>query len=101
MANQANEEARNRYGKLFDDVAALLFRHDPMHINFDSNTDEYYPEARTILPRLPDCQTEWHVFEVVIEEFRRWFGEVHDDDEVYKLIAAEIWQVWLASQRAE
>jgi hypothetical protein len=38
-------EARHRlkaeYGELFDATAALLFRHDPIGIHFDVNTDEY------------------------------------------------------------
>ena len=32
---------RAEYGTLFDDIGALLFRHDPIGINFDDNTDEY------------------------------------------------------------
>ena len=97
MANPANKEARDRYGRLFDDVSALLFRHDPIGINFDTNSDEYDPEARTILPRLSQCQSEGDVFRVVIEEFRRWFGDdIRESKVSYEPIAAEIWQLWLA-----
>jgi hypothetical protein len=32
---------KQRYGAVFDTVAALLFEADPMGINFDENTDEY------------------------------------------------------------
>lgn len=40
---------RAEYGELFDSMAALLFRHDPIGINFDGeNTDEYEPEVETI-----------------------------------------------------
>lgn len=49
---EARRRLRVEYGNLFDSVAALLFRHDPVGINFDENTDEYQPEAETILPRL-------------------------------------------------
>jgi hypothetical protein len=43
------------YKRLFTEVSAILFRHDPIGINFEGNTDEYDPEAGTILPRLrPD-----------------------------------------------
>jgi hypothetical protein len=95
MANPANKEARERYGRLFDDVAALLFRHDPIGICIDTNTDEYGPEARTILPRLSQCQSEADVLRVVIEEFHCWFGDdIHEDRGSYGQIAAEIWQLW-------
>jgi hypothetical protein len=95
MANPANKEARDRYGRLFDDVSALLFRHDPIGITFDTNTDEYGPEARTILPRLSECQSEADVLRVVLEEFHRWFGDdIREDKVSYAPIAAEIWQRW-------
>ena len=94
MANLANEEARQRYGGRFDDVSVLLFSHDPIGINFDTNTDEYDPEARTILPRLSHCQSEADVLRFVIEEFRRWFGDdIREDKVSYQPIAAEIWQL--------
>lgn len=100
MANPANKEARDRYGRLFDDVSALLFRHDPIGINFDTNTDEYDPEARTILPRLSQCQSEADVLRVVIEEFHVWFGDdIREDKVSYASIAAEIWRLW-SSQSA-
>jgi hypothetical protein len=95
MANSANKEVRDRYGKLFDEVSALLFRHDPIGINFDTNADEYDPEARTILLRLSECGSEADVLRVVLEEFRRWFGDdIREDSGCYKPIAAEIWQLW-------
>ena len=46
------------YGALFDSMAALLYRHDPIGINFDfdDNKDEYESEAGTILPRMSGCR---------------------------------------------
>ena len=49
------------YGELFDSVAALLFRHDSVGINFETNPDEYHAEAGTILPRLRGCQSDEEV----------------------------------------
>jgi hypothetical protein len=43
-----NKRIKAEYGDLFGSVADILFRHDPVGINFEDNTDEYYPEARTI-----------------------------------------------------
>jgi hypothetical protein len=45
------------YGDLFDSMADILFRHDPIGLNFEDNLDEYDSEARTILPRLKDCHS--------------------------------------------
>ncbi len=36
---------RSEYGKLYDSVAELLFRRDPIGINFENNTDEYESEV--------------------------------------------------------
>ena len=59
-AEQARKElpaVKAKFGPLFDEVSAILFRHDPMHINYGSNTDEYDPEVGTILPRLKQCRS--------------------------------------------
>jgi hypothetical protein len=82
------------YGELFADTAALLFRLDPIGINYDTNTDEYEPEAGTILPRLKNCQSEGDVCRVVHEEFRCWFGIDAGTQKKYEPIAAEIWKLW-------
>ena len=83
------------YGSLFDSIAEILFRHDPSGVNFEDNTDEYEPEARTILPRLKDCRSAEDVMTVVHEEFRRWFDtDFAGPREKYKKIAEEIWRLW-------
>jgi hypothetical protein len=86
---------KTEYGGLFRDVAALLFRHDPIGINFDENTDEYEPETGTILPRLSSSQSEQDVLHIVHEEFVRWFGaDTAGSPERYSGIASEIWRLW-------
>jgi hypothetical protein len=84
------------YGLLFDSVAALLFRHDPIGIAFDNpNTDEYEPETGTILPRLRNCESDRDVLRVVHEEFVRGFDAGNaGPEETYAEIASEIWQLW-------
>jgi hypothetical protein len=83
------------YVKLFDSVAALLYRHDPVGINFGDNADEYETEARTILPRLNSCHSADDVLKVVHAEFVRWFDSATaGSQEHYKKIASEIWQLW-------
>ena len=83
---------RSKYGELYDSVAALLFRHDPVSINFENNTDEYETEAGTILPRLSSCNSVDDAYQVIYEEFVRWFDRgTAGPEELYNEIAKEIW----------
>lgn len=97
-----NRRLRREYGQLFDDVAAIFFRHDPIGINFEDNTDEYEPEARTILPRLKTCKSADDVLTVVHEEFERWFDPgIAGPRERYASIANEVWALWRNSSFAD
>jgi endonuclease IV len=90
-----NKRLKMKYGDLFDKIAEILFRHDPILINFGHNTDEYYPEARTILPKLKNCQTVEDAQAMIHKEFQFWFGsEEAGEKEEYKNIAQEIWNLW-------
>lgn len=90
---------KRKYKKLFAEASALLFRCDPIGINFEDNTDEYDPEVGTILPRLSSCHSPSEVRRVVYEEFRRWFGsETAGDEMSYNAIAEELWLLWSAHQ---
>ena len=83
---------KQKYGELYDSVAALLFRHDPISINFENNTDEYETEAGTILPRLSSCNSVDDAHQVIYEEFVRWFDRgTAGPEELYNEIAKEIW----------
>ena len=61
---------RQRYGKLYDLVEEILFRHDPIGINFGDNSDEYDPEVDTILPRLDRCESVDQVRDVIASGLR-------------------------------
>jgi hypothetical protein len=90
-----NNRLKVEYGDLFHSVADILFQHDPVGINFEDNTDEYYPEVRTILPRLKDCHSAQDVTSVVHEEFVRWFEpEIAEPKDHYQLPSEEIWKRW-------
>lgn len=55
-------------------LAAILAAYDPIElIRGGAPLDEYLPEARTILPRLPELP-EGRIQGSVFEEFTRWFG---------------------------
>src|SRR5215467_9499730 len=70
---ESRRRLKAEYEALFDSVSASLYRHDPIGINFEENTDEYDLEARTILPRLRLCHTLEDVHNAVYTEFVRWF----------------------------
>src|SRR5208282_2136281 len=92
---QERRQLRAEYGELFDSIAALLFRHDPVGINFGENTDEYEAEVGTILPHLHDCSSVDDVLRSVHGEFVRWFDSgTAGPQERYKEIAFEIWELW-------
>ncbi len=89
------QRLKAEYRGLFDELAALLFRHDPVGINFEDNTDEYEPEVGTILPRLRSCHSPDDVRRVVHQEFVRWFdADIAGPEERYAKIATEIWDHW-------
>jgi hypothetical protein len=93
---------RQRYGDLFDVVASILFDADPIDINYETNTDEYEPEAGTILPRLNEASTVDDVARIVHEEFLHWFGaEEADAVQNYQPVAARIWEAWQAFNRRQ
>lgn len=82
---------KKEYKELFATVSEILFRHDPIGINFGGNTDEYDPEAGTILPRLRPEHGVEDVTAIVREEFVHWFGSESVRGEAqYAAIAEEI-----------
>jgi hypothetical protein len=90
---------RREFGGLFQEASSILFKHDPIGINFEENTDEYDPEAGTILPRLSGCGSALEVQQIVFEEFCRWFGrETAGDETRYGTIAEELWALWSKRQ---
>jgi hypothetical protein len=90
---QAERKAlRREYGELYDRLSRLLFKWDPIGINFEENTDEYEPEVGTILPRLRSCATADDVQKVVHDEFCRWFdADQAGPLESYERIGRDIW----------
>lgn len=86
---------RDEYGALFDDIEALLFRHDPISINYGHNTDEYRPEVRAMLPRLDDCASAADVTRMTHEVFVQYFSaDSAGAESDYAAIGDEIWALW-------
>ena len=86
------------YKELYLKVEAILFRADPIDINYGHNSDEYSPEVGTILPRLKTASSADQVLNIVREEFRRWFGaEKVGPKSRFEKIANEVWRAWTES----
>jgi hypothetical protein len=87
------------YQQLLNEISSILFRHDPIGINFEDNTDEYDAEAGTILTRLRRDFSAEQTTTMVHEEFVRWFEpETAGPRERYATVAAEIltaYQKWI------
>lgn len=72
----------------------LLFQRDPIGINFESNADEYRPEAETITLRLPEAGTEADLLRIIHEEFVHWFGDsTAGPISRYEGIASDVWLI--------
>jgi hypothetical protein len=76
-------------------VEAVLFAHDPMGINFETNTDEYRAEAQCIVIKLRTAHNAADTTAIVHDEFARWFApDLAGKRFRYKAIAEEIWSLW-------
>jgi hypothetical protein len=103
MQHRSQREAvRREYPQLFDAVSAILYRLDPIRINYGVNPDEYDAEVGTILPRLETAASEDEALGIIHEEFVYWFGPgTAGPRERYQPAAAEIWRAWQESKRPE
>jgi hypothetical protein len=85
--------------ELFEALRSVIFEHDLIGINFETNTDEYDPEVGTIIPRLGTCNSVVDVQSVVHEEFVHWFGlETAGPKDKYREMSIDIWRVWRERQ---
>jgi hypothetical protein len=100
--NEADVIRQNRnrlkagYASLYDEILGILFRHDPIGINFETNTDEYEPEVDTILPRLNEARSANELRRIIHEEFLHWFDceDTAGPEANYDTIAQEVWAAY-------
>ena len=93
-AKQSRREAVRGQTALVEAVIALLFRHDPIGINFESNTDEYEAEAKTIVIGLTEANSVDDLHRLVYEVFVQWFDAATAGPyERYGDIATDIWDL--------
>ena len=85
---------KQRYQSLYDKLAKILYRHDPVNIGDGMPEDEYELEVSTILPRLKSATSQADLRRIIHEEFVRWFdASTAGSASVYDEIAAEVWQL--------
>ncbi len=79
-------------------LEALLFRHDPIGLNYEDNLDEYRAEAQTITLRRSEARSVDDGRRIAHEEFVRWFDvDIAGPPQRYQSIAEEIWADWSTS----
>jgi hypothetical protein len=80
-------------GALAEAVAKAIDESDPIGLlAIGAPADEYDPEVRTILPRLPGANGVEDVLAIVHEEFSRWFGaDTAGPRQAYESAASRIW----------
>ena len=72
-AKQSRFEQTVTQRDLVDAMSQILFRADPVGINFETNTDEYDAEAETIVIGLPNARRPEDVTALTHETFVQWF----------------------------
>ena len=99
VSGKVETVARRRPGstdELRGGLVALLFRHDPIHIGYETNCQDYEPEALRILARLSGCVSAEDVCQLVYRELVHSFGaEAVGSHEQYQQLAFEAWELWL------
>ncbi len=103
MAYNPSDESVEEYkkrrrelaGELFDNVSVILFENDPIGLNFETNVDEYEPEARRIMPLIKEARDVNHLSELVRDVFVQMFEGVDVDrkEGIYTQIATKIWEL--------
>ena len=92
------DKEKEEMTSLIRDVSAILFECDPMCLNFGSNSDEYDPEAITIISMLKYKET---VDDAIVDTFRQWFDQdlaEYKTDSKYISMAQRIWAAWIEYQ---
>lgn len=93
-----SKDQKREYLALVAGVEAILFRHDPVGINFETNSDEYNPEAVRIVAGLRKVITTERVAGLIHSVFVQMFGETSAGEQGrYTRIAEEIQVLAIAS----
>jgi|GEM_PF-1357198 len=89
------DKVRKQDPQLFKAVSAVMFKLDPMGINYQTNTDEYDPEVGLLIPQLKKCSSPDDVAGALFEIFKSQFdADMAGKRERYDGLAKEIWKIW-------
>jgi len=108
---EARRKIKEQYGSLYNQVAEILYRHDPIYLAVcGAPTDEYAGEASKILPQLKNAKSVLEARKIIYDVFDYSFNHGSsgtdlskivriDDSEAgletdYQLIAEEVWTFW-------
>lgn len=89
---------------LISEISSILFKYDPIGINFDENTDEYDPEAEAIFSRLTNDITQEDLLNILYEEFVRFFDVSlagNKNSKLYSDITIEIWDLLVHNKKIQ
>ena len=78
--------------EIFDQVLAIVLRHDPLDINYGNAREEYRPVVRSLLQVLNGCGSKDEACELVQKELTKSL-KPYENTADYRSIAVEIWQV--------
>lgn len=79
------------YNQLYEKFLKLFFDYDPIGISYVE--DEYSPEVRTVLARLPQPKSAQDIAIILKEEFDYWFGSSNRNTaEDFLPLAEEIYE---------
>ena len=89
------QKLKNEHKELWYQVSRVLNQFDPIGlIHIGCPNDEYDPEVSTILPQLKQCKSEKDTWNMIYNEFVKWFdNSITGAKEKYKPIAKEIWEI--------
>jgi hypothetical protein len=86
---------KGEYKELFLAVSAILFRHNTIGLDFETNIDEYDPEVSPLLARLKTCHSAADVQTAAHEVFIMMFdAQIAGPRDLYAGIGADVWALW-------
>ncbi|QBD78143.1 hypothetical protein EPA93_19930 [Ktedonosporobacter rubrisoli] len=103
-ANQRRQQLKQKYGKLYDELARLLAEDDPMGlVSSGAPPNEYEPEIDAILSQLHEATTPDALGHLLYETFARYFGaafaspdmsSAKPTKEQFAALGQKAWRLW-------
>ena len=107
---ELRDKSKKKYSFLFNQVAEILYRHDPIYLaECGAPSDEYEGETSQILPQLKSASSVLDTRKIIYDVFNQSFNYGYSRENLTKLvklgndagnetdyqqIAEEVWVVW-------